>query len=91
MGLIPEFCLIKTLYSIGIWRIEDEETIGYVEMDAISRKAIHFIKLIKQDKELASTTQDASKFLWRRVVTTWEHGEEDLRSGASEKETICIN
>ena len=90
MGFIPEFFLIQTLCSVGIWRIEDEEAIGYVEMDAKSRKAMHFIKLIKQYKELALTARDAGKFLGRRVVTTWEHGEEDLSEWTSEKETTCI-
>ena len=34
MGFIPEFCLIKILCSVGIWRVGDEEAIGYIEMDA---------------------------------------------------------
>ena len=55
MGLISEFCLIETLCSIGIGRVEDEEAIGYVEMDAKSKKAMHFIKLTKQYKEFALT------------------------------------
>ena len=38
MGFIPKFCLTKELCSVGIWRIEDEEAIGYVEMDAKSKK-----------------------------------------------------
>ena len=38
MGFITVFCLIKILCSVGIWRVEDEETIGYVEMDAKSKK-----------------------------------------------------
>ena len=55
MGFIPEFCLIKTLCSVGIWRVRDEEAIAYVEIDAKSKKGMHFIKLIKQYKELALT------------------------------------
>ena len=33
MGFIPKFCLTKILCSIGIWRIRDEEAIGYMEMN----------------------------------------------------------
>ena len=69
----------------GIWRKEDEEAIGYVEMDAKSRKLVHFIKLIKQCKELASTTRDTGKFLRRMAVTMWEHGEEDLSEWSERK------
>ena len=47
--------------------------------------AMHFIKLIKQYKELASTTRDAGKFLERRAITTWEHGEEDLSEWSERK------
>ena len=78
MGFIPEFCLIKELCSVGIWRVKDEEAIGYVEMEAKSQKAMHFIELIKQYKELALTARDAGKFLGRRAVTMWKNGEEDL-------------
>ena len=78
MGFIPEFCLVKILCSVGIWTVRDEEAIGYMEMDAKLKKAMHFIKLIKQYKELALTTRDAGKFLGRRAVTIWENGEEDL-------------
>ena len=34
MGFITKFCLIKTLCLVGIWRVEDEEAIGSVKMDA---------------------------------------------------------
>ena len=78
MGFILKFCPIKALCSIGIWRVKDEEAIGYVEMDAKSTKAMHFIKLTKQYKELALIARDAGKFLGRRAVTMWENGEEDL-------------
>ena len=78
MGFIPEFCLIKSLCSVGIWRVKDEEAIGYVEMDAKSKKAMHFIKFIKQYKELPLTARDVGKFLGRRTVTMWENGEEYL-------------
>ena len=39
---------------------------------------MHFIKSIKQYKELALTVRNAGKFLGRRAVTMWENGEEDL-------------
>ena len=68
-----------------IWRIEDEEAIGFVEMDAKLKKAMRVIKLIKQCKGLASTTQDASKFLGKRPVTTWEHGKEDVSKWSERK------
>ena len=42
------------------------------------KKSMHFIKFIKQYKELALTVRDANKFLGRRAVTIWENGEEDL-------------
>ena len=74
VGFIPEFCLIKTLCSVGIWRVEDEEAIGYVQMDAKSKKTMHFIKLIKQYKKLALIARDVGKFLGRRAVTMWENG-----------------
>ena len=78
MGFIPEFCLMKTLCSVGNWGTEDREAIGYVELDAKSKKAMHLMKLIKQCKELVSIARDAGKFLGRRAATTWEHGQEDL-------------
>ena len=49
-----------------------------MEMNAKQKKTMHFIKLIKQYKELALTARDARKFLGRRAVTMWENGEEDL-------------
>ena len=42
------------------------------------KKAMQFIKLIRQYKELASTARDAEKFLGTRAVTMWENEEEDL-------------
>ena len=42
MGFIPEFCLIKILCSVGIRRVRDEEAIGYMEMDAKSKKSDAF-------------------------------------------------
>ena len=45
MGLIPVFCLIKTLCLVGNWGIDDEEAIGNMHMDANSQKAMHFISL----------------------------------------------
>ena len=85
MGFIPEFCLIKSLCSLGNWRIKYEEAKGYVELDSKSKKAMQFIKLIKQYKELAPTARDAGRFLARRVVTTWENGEEDLSEWSERK------
>ena len=78
MRFIPESCLIKSLCSVGIWRVRDEEAIVYVEMNAESKKAMHFIELIKQYKELALPARDAGKFLGRRAMTIWENGEKDL-------------
>ena len=69
----------------GIWRVEDEEAIGCMEMDAKLKKAMHFIKLIKQYKELALTARDAGKFLGRRAVTLWENGEEDLSERSEQR------
>ena len=45
MGFIPEFCLIKSLCSLGYWGIKYEEVNGYVELDANSQKAMHFTSL----------------------------------------------
>ena len=53
MGFIPEFCLMKTLCAVDIWRIENKEAIGYVEMDTESKKAVHFTKLVMKCKGLA--------------------------------------
>ena len=78
MGFIPEFRLINTLCSLGNCVIDDEEAIGNAQMDANSKKVMHFISLIKQHEELALTTRDAGEFLGRRVKITWEHGEGDL-------------
>ena len=70
MGFIPEFCLIKTLCSMSISRIDGEWAIGNVEMDAKSKKAVHFINLNKQYKELALMAWDAGGFVGRRVEIT---------------------
>ena len=85
MGFIPEFCPIKIIYSLGNWGIEDEEAIGYVELNAKSKKVMHFISLIKECKDLASTAGDASKFLRRSVTTAWDHGEEELSEWSERK------
>ena len=55
MGFIPEVCLIKSLCSLGIMRADGEEVIVIVEMDPKSKKAMHFINLIEQHKELTLT------------------------------------
>ena len=78
MEFIPRFCPIKALCSVGNWRIDDEEAIGNVQMDANSKKAMHFIRLIKQYQELALKARDAGDSLGRRAEITWEHGEEEL-------------
>ena len=78
MGFTPLFCLIKVLCSVGNWRVGDVEAKGYVELNSKSKKAMQFIKLIKQYKEVALTARDAGKFLGRRAVTRWKNGEEDL-------------
>ena len=46
---------------------------------------MHFIKLIKQYKELALTARDTGKLIERRVVTTWKHGGEDLSEWSERK------
>ena len=51
MGFIPEFCLVRTLCSVDNSIIDDEEAITNVQMDANSKKAMHFISLIKQYQE----------------------------------------
>ena len=38
MGFIPKFCLIKIICSLGNWRIDGDEAIGNVHMDANSKK-----------------------------------------------------
>ena len=40
MGFIPKFFRIKTLCLLGIGRIDEEEAIGNVQMDANSKKAM---------------------------------------------------
>ena len=39
-------------------------------MDANTKKAMHFISLIKQYQELAVTARDADEFLGRRAKIT---------------------
>ena len=46
MGFIPEFCLIKTLCSVSIIRIDGEEAIGNMQIDANSQKAMYFISVV---------------------------------------------
>ena len=52
---------------MGNLGIDDEEAIGNVQMDANSKKAMHFISLIKQCHILALTACNAGEFLRRRV------------------------
>ena len=84
-GIHPLILSNKNLCSVGIWRVGDVEAKGYVELDSKSKKAMQFIKLIKQYKELAPTARDAGKYLARRAVTTWENGEEDLSEWSEQK------
>ena len=70
IGFIPEFCLIKIICLEGNLRIDEEEAIGNVQMDANSKKATHFISLIKQCQELALTARETGEFLRRRAEIT---------------------
>ena len=54
-------------------------------MEANSKKAMHFISLIKQYQELAITARDADEFLGRRAEIIWGHGEGDLRERRERK------
>ena len=47
-----------------------------MQIDANSKKAMHFISLIKQYQEFAVTTHDADEFLGRRAEIIWGHGKE---------------
>lgn len=50
MGLIPKFCLINVLYSIGVMRIDGGEKACNEEVDARSRKtmlSIEFTKMVQ--------------------------------------------
>ena len=84
-GIHPLILSNKNLWSVGIWRVGDAEAKGYVELNSKLKKAMQFIKLIKQYKELAPTARDAGKYLARRAVTTWENGEEDLSEWSERK------
>ena len=68
----------KDTTLIGQLGIDDEEGIENVQMDSNSKKAVRLISFIKQYQELTLTTRDDDEFLGRRVVTIWEHGEEEL-------------
>ena len=70
-GIHPLILSNKNLCSVGNWRMGDVEAKGYVELDSKSKKAMQFIKLIKQYKELAPTAREAGKFLGTRAVTMW--------------------
>ena len=78
MGFIPRFRRIKKLYSVGNWRIDDEEEIGNVQMHANSKQAMQFINLIKQYQELTIIERDAGELQGRRAEITWEHDEGEL-------------
>ena len=84
-GIHPLILSNKNLCSVGNWRMGDVEAKGYVELDSRSKKAMQFIKLIKQYKELAPTARDAGRFLAKRAVTTWENGEEDLSERSEQR------
>ena len=78
MRFIPEFFRVKTVCSLHNWGRYDEDAIGNVEMDAKSKKAMHFIGFIKQYEEFAVTARDAGEFRGRRAEITWEHDEGGL-------------
>ena len=78
MGFIPRFRLIKKLYSVGNWRLDDEEEIGNVQMHANSKQAMQFIHLIKQYQELTIIERDAGELQGSRAEITWEHDEGEL-------------
>ena len=54
-------------------------------MDANSKKAMHFISLIKQYQELAVTARDADDFLGRRAEIIWGHRKGDLSEQSERK------
>ena len=56
-----------------------------MQMDANSKKAMHFISLIKQYQELAVAARDANQFLGRRAEIIWGHGEGDLSERSERK------
>ena len=85
MGYIPEFRLIKTVCLVGTIKIDGEEVIGNVEMDAKSKKATHSINLIKLHKELALIARESGKFPGRKVEIMWDHGEEELSDWSEQK------
>ena len=47
-----------------------------MQMDANSKKAMHFISLIKQYQELTVTARDANQFLGRRAKLSGGMGKE---------------
>ena len=56
-----------------------------MQMDANSKKAMHFISLIKQYQELAVTARHANEFLGRRAEIIWGHGEGYLSERSESK------
>ena len=54
-------------------------------MDTNSKKAMHFISLIKQYQELVVTAHDTDQFLGRRAEIIWGHGEGDLSEQSERK------
>ena len=61
-----------------------------MQIDAKSKKAMHFISLIKQYQELALTTRETGEFLGRRTEITWEHGEGDLIERSESKGDVSF-
>ena len=49
-----------------------------MQIDANCNKALHFITLIKQCRELALTMHKPSQILRRRALIMWEHVGGDL-------------
>ena len=56
-----------------------------MQMDANSKKAMHFISLIKQYQELAVTARHANEYLGRRAEIIWGHGEGYLSERSESK------
>ena len=56
-----------------------------MQMDANSKKAMHFIRLIKQYQELTVIARDADQFLGRRAEIICGHGEGNLSERSERK------
>ena len=63
------------LCSIGIIRVECEEKVERIKMNATTKKAIVFINLIKSYSELARTARDCGEFFVEMMGIDWELGD----------------